>query len=132
MPKFDRWGRMKYDPEIHVNQGKYWTTREIKYLIDYYYKVGPSQQEGLSMSDYIRNMIELKITPQYFKDQQSGVKSFEIRYNDRHYMVGQTLVLKEWDGHKFTGRQLTRKIIYITDYMQMPGYVVLGTKPVNA
>lgn len=42
MPEFDRWGRMKYDPKIHVNQGKFWTTREIKYLIDYYYKVGPS------------------------------------------------------------------------------------------
>ncbi|WP_145033769.1 DUF3850 domain-containing protein, partial [Micrococcus luteus] len=53
------------------------------------------------------------------------VKKFEIRKNDRFYMVGDTLVLHEWMD-EFTGRKLEAQIIYITDYKQRPGYVVLG------
>ena len=71
----------------------------------------------------------LKIEPEYFNAVISGNKTFEIRKNDRDFCVGDTLVFKEWDGFKFTGRTTIRTISYITDYMQRYGYVVMGILP---
>ena len=69
---------------------------------------------------------ELKIKPEYFAAVVSGDKTFEIRNNtDRNFQVGDTLVLKSWDG-EFNGNFVERTISYITDFEQKPGYVVLG------
>ena len=69
---------------------------------------------------------ELKIKPEYFAAVVNGEKTFEIRNNtDRNFQVGDTLVLKSWDG-EFNGNFVERKISYITDFEQKPGYVVLG------
>ena len=35
----------------------------------------------------------LKIKPQYFKDVVSGIKTFEVRKNDRNFKVGDLMVL---------------------------------------
>lgn len=43
MEKFDKYGRLKYDPDIHENQGTRWTEDDLQYLIDYYYKLGPTE-----------------------------------------------------------------------------------------
>ena len=77
--------------------------------------------------------IELKITPEYFEAQRSGVKNFEIRRNDRGYRVDDVLWLKEYDPEKkqYTGHTLKRKITYITSYEQQEDYVVLGTAPIR-
>ncbi|MFB9770109.1 DUF3850 domain-containing protein [Lactiplantibacillus modestisalitolerans] len=74
---------------------------------------------------------ELKIAPKYMDAQLAGVKNFEIRKNDRHFRVGDRLLLREWTDGKLTGRSLTVYVIYITDYQQRDGYVVLGTKPLG-
>lgn len=69
---------------------------------------------------------ELKIKPEYFAAVVNGEKTFEIRNNaDRNFQVGDTLVLKSWDG-EFNGNFVERTISYITDFEQKPGYVVLG------
>lgn len=69
---------------------------------------------------------ELKIKPEYFAAVVSGDKTFEIRNNtDRNFQVGDTLILKSWDG-EFNGNFVERTISYITDFEQKPGYVVLG------
>lgn len=69
----------------------------------------------------------LKILPSYFNDVLSRKKSFEIRYNDRNFQVHDVLVLQEWSEEgQYTGRSLSAQVIYITDYEQKPGYVVLG------
>lgn len=72
---------------------------------------------------------ELKILPEYFEQVRNGTKTFEIRKNDRNFKVGDTLWLKEWDGNKYTGRDTTRKVIYILDdnsgYV-LDGYVVMS------
>jgi len=70
---------------------------------------------------------ELKIQPCYFDDIIAGKKHFEIRKNDRAFMLGDVLVLKEWlDIDGFTGRKITRIVGYITDYRQPKGQVVMG------
>lgn len=69
---------------------------------------------------------ELKILPEYFEAVRSGVKTFEIRFNDRGFAVGDELWLREWYDGIFTGRVFARKITYISDYEQKPGFVVLA------
>lgn len=53
---------------------------------------------------------ELKILPQYFEAVQSGLKTFEIRKNDRDYKVGDTLVLKEYNNEAYTGREIRKDV----------------------
>ncbi|ELI6443103.1 DUF3850 domain-containing protein [Aeromonas salmonicida subsp. salmonicida] len=69
---------------------------------------------------------ELKIKPEYFAAVFFGEKTFEICNNaDRNFQVGDTLLLKAWDG-EFTGDFVEKVVSYITDFEQKPGYVVLG------
>lgn len=70
----------------------------------------------------------LKILPKYFNDVQSGVKTFEIRKNDRDFKVGDYLLLEEYlpDKEKYTGRKVEKKITYITDYAQKNNYIVMA------
>ena len=56
---------------------------------------------------------ELKILPRWFEDVCTQRKTFEIRKNDRDYNVGDTLILKEWCGGKYTGREVKRTVSYI-------------------
>lgn len=72
-------------------------------------------------------MIELKISPQYFDDVDSGKKPFEVRRDDRPFAVGDTLLLREWSGD-YTGRSTFKVITYIlrdSDYCK-DGYCILG------
>lgn len=71
---------------------------------------------------------ELKIGSKFFEAVKDGSKKFEIRKNDRDYKVGDILVLLEYDKYyqAFTGEKITVEIIYMTDYAQQDGYVVLG------
>ena len=73
---------------------------------------------------------ELKIQPDYFKAVFMGIKTFEIRKNDRGYKVGDMLILKEWvpETKRYTGKMVARKVTYITGYQQKPGYVVMAIK----
>lgn len=72
---------------------------------------------------------ELKIHPEYYKDVLLGLKKVEIRYNDRDFKEGDTLVLNEWnpETEKYTGCQVKRKVSNV--YKNLPGvlsnYVVL-------
>ena len=45
----------------------------------------------------------------------SGLKTFELRKNDRRYKPGDIIVLKEWEPNKqeFTGRQCRKRISYV-------------------
>lgn len=71
---------------------------------------------------------QLKILPDYFKAVYERRKNFEIRNNDRHFAVGDTVCLLEWTGDDYTGRAAFREITYITDFKQEPGYVAFGMK----
>lgn len=41
---------------------------------------------------------ELKILPPFFEAVRSGVKTFEVRKNDRGFQSGDSVVLMEWDS----------------------------------
>ena len=75
---------------------------------------------------------ELKILPQYFQAVWDGVKTFELRKDDRDYQHGDILVLKEWDGEKYTGSALCVKVTYILQnaerYGLESGYVIIGIR----
>ncbi|MBL1226590.1 DUF3850 domain-containing protein [Enterococcus sp. BWR-S5] len=75
----------------------------------------------------------LKLDTLYFDDVESGVKTFEIRKNDRLYRVGDILSLGEYNpnSRSYTGRECRVQVIYITDYAQQDNYVVLGVEPVE-
>jgi predicted RNA-binding protein with PUA-like domain len=71
----------------------------------------------------------LKILPEYFDAVWDGIKTFEIRKNDRNFQVGDEVILQEYDPEKgYTGSGLVVIITYITNYAQKDDYVVFGIK----
>lgn len=56
---------------------------------------------------------ELKILPEYFQPVFDGTKNFEIRKDDRQYQVGDILILRETNGHSYTGREVRVVVTYI-------------------
>lgn len=93
-----------------------------------------AMQETLQSIDRSKHMSRqhhcLKIEPQYYIDIESGIKTFEIRYNDRDYKVYDILYLQEYCNGKYTGREIEKEICYIMDNPQFckEGYVVLGIR----
>jgi hypothetical protein len=63
----------------------------------------------------------VKSWPEFFEATFSGVKTFEIRRNERDYQVGDVLVLEEWEpntasmanGGSYTGRKLRKLVTYV-------------------
>ena len=66
---------------------------------------------------------ELKTWPMFFEKTLSGEKKFEVRRNDRDFNVGDTLMLREYDGKyneetkaiegEYTGRKMYVNVNYI-------------------
>ena len=71
---------------------------------------------------------DLKILPEFFEAHQSGRKTFEVRQDDRGYMVGDTLILNEWNGLGYTGRSMAVEVTYISEYGQYDGWVVMSVR----
>lgn len=83
------------------------------------------------------NEFILKTDPAVFQDVLEGKKTFEIRFNDRGYQVGDLIVLKEtkFTGQQmgegrpliYTGREMQKQISYIlSGYGLQDGWVILG------
>ena len=73
---------------------------------------------------------ELKIFSKFFEPICDGIKCFEIRKDDRPYQVGDILILRETDGHIYTGRKVRVAVTYILrdcNYNKK-GFVTLGIK----
>lgn len=72
---------------------------------------------------------ELKTVNPYFMEVFCGLKSFEVRFNDRDFKEGDILLLKEFFLGEFTGNEVYAEIIYILPGGQFgikKGYVVMG------
>ena len=76
---------------------------------------------------------ELKINSDFFHLVGEGIKTFEIRKNDRNFKVGDILKLREWVkseeyGEYYSGGFIDAEVLYITDFMQVDNYVVMSIK----
>jgi hypothetical protein len=57
---------------------------------------------------------ELKTFPDFFNAILSGDKKFELRYDDRGFRAGDTLILREYDKKGgYSGRKIEAYITYI-------------------
>lgn len=73
----------------------------------------------------------LKIKPEYYKDVECGLKTFELRKNDRNFQVGDVLMLIKLDGEGNETDQVCKvKVTYILkdcpQYGLKDGYAILG------
>lgn len=77
-----------------------------------------------------RRQIEKKILPEYYREIVSHRKMFEIRKDEDNIQTGDILVLREWDGEKYTGGRARREVTYILrnapQYGLMEGYCILS------
>ena len=71
------------------------------------------------MSDKVK-IHRLKSWPQFFRDINAGVRTHELRKNDRNFRVGDCLILQEYDPEKmeYTGHELTAEITSMTSFAQ--------------
>lgn len=74
--------------------------------------------------------IEKKILPEYYNAVISGSKTFELRKDEDNIQAGDFIVLKEWDGKRYTGRQTWRRAKYVLrdvpEYGLCLGYCIVG------
>ena len=73
---------------------------------------------------------ELKISPEYFVQVETGKKKFELRYNDRGFLEGDFLFLREWDKGKYTGRDIFVRVTSILKEFEglKDGWVIMSIK----
>ena len=81
---------------------------------------------------------KLKTWPEFYSAIERGDKTFEARYNDRNYKVGDTLELEEYDPEKdlgvYTGRRAHFRVSYVLHgggFGIERGYVIMGLKPME-
>ena len=82
---------------------------------------------------------KLKLNSDYYSDSASGVKTFEIRKNDRNFKIGDILELREWvwsaiDGKgAYTGNVHWKIITYILEdeAFLAKGYVCIAVAPIT-
>lgn len=85
------------------------------------------------------NTHRLKTLPQYWDAIKAGTKRFEIRWDDRGYMEGDTLELVRYDpeSEAKSGQILQARVGYIfrpgadADYGITRGYVVMSIDPIS-
>lgn len=74
---------------------------------------------------------DLKVWPEFFDALERNEKQFEVRWDDRGYKVGDTLLLREWSPQVegYSGREIRRNVYYVMQggkFGIAPGYVVLS------
>lgn len=90
-------------------------------------------------SSHVPTEHELKCWPEFYREIESGRKTFELRKDDRGYRCGDVLLLREWRRNRivntigdgdYTGRALRRTVTYVLsgDVIQ-PGFVCMSLAP---
>ena len=77
-----------------------------------------------------RRKIEKKVLPEYYKGLRTHKKMFELRKDEDDIKPGDILVLREWDGDKYTGGMTRREVTAVLrdceEYGLMKGYCILS------
>lgn len=68
----------------------------------------------------------IKVNKQEFEEIAKGHKSFIVTENNRGYKVGDNILIKEYSGKRYTGRDITGQIRNISDSMQKEGNIVFS------
>lgn len=73
---------------------------------------------------------DLKVWPEFFQAIEDGIKTFEIRKNDRNYQVGDTLRLREYapGPDEYTGRERRELVVYMLNGDDVMGFA-FGLRP---
>lgn len=73
---------------------------------------------------------QIRLAKSYFDDVANGIKTFELRKNDREYKKGDILEMMEFADGKNTGRMVRVLVTYILeDYTGIEdGYCIMATK----
>lgn len=73
----------------------------------------------------------LKSWPSMFANVVKGVKTFELRINDRDFHVGDCLVLQEYepDTQRYTGEHFAVRVTYVTTCWMSKGWVAMAIIP---
>jgi hypothetical protein len=78
---------------------------------------------------------ELKTWPEYFGAVLDGSKTFEARFDDREFEVGDVLYLREWnpETEAYTGRETRRTVSYKLSGGEFvcQSYCILALQPVS-
>jgi hypothetical protein len=87
---------------------------------------------------------ELKSWPEFFEPIAQGAKSFDLRFNDRNFNIGDIVHYREWEptSKEYTGRVYTSRVAYILDGIGgggcvepmrglMRGFCILGLEDVS-
>jgi hypothetical protein len=95
----------------------------------------PGDYGAAVQHDY--TMHELKCWPAYFQAVLDGVKTFELRYNDRDFHAGDVLHLREWspETREYSGREVYCDVPYLLNGVsvgEVDDYVILSIKPRKA
>lgn len=72
---------------------------------------------------------DLKIKPCFFREVINGKKTFELRYDDRGYEVGDILILREFDKG-YTGFVAAVEVTSLLKGFEglKPGFVIMSIK----
>ena len=77
-----------------------------------------------------RKNVYKKILPEYFETVLEEKKRFELRKDEDDIQAGDSLILKEWDGEHFTGREVVERVKYVLrdvpQYGLQEGYCIIG------
>lgn len=83
---------------------------------------------------------QLKCYPQFFMGLVDSTKTFELRFDDRGFHVGERLGLDEYNPHtgSYTGFRVIKVITYIlrsdeaVSFGLQPGYAILGLRDLRS
>ena len=72
----------------------------------------------------------IRLAATYYDDVKAGIKTFELRKNDRDYRTGDILEMNEFADGRNTGRVIRCRVIYmLEEYTGLTdGYCILGIK----
>lgn len=79
----------------------------------------------------------IKCLPEFYRHIIDGSKTFECRYNDRHYWVDDILIIKEWipGESAFSGQEVRKRVSYLLsgeEWGVVRGYCVLGLAAIGS
>ena len=73
--EYDRYGRLKYNPAYHINQGKPWTTKENIYLCKYYTCENVRSKKGVKVSNIKTLSLDMGRTEVSIKQQLRALRA---------------------------------------------------------